>query len=342
MAVLRGTGQSQDEAVVAALRNPRTRSSAFPLVGGLPDAMLPSLVRLLTVQDQSVQHALLARFRQSAVQAVRLLEKTTTEPNPARRAAAATALAAMEGPTADLALARLVAHGDRVVRGIAVSAVGRRHVRVAVPALLEALENYEWETRRLAADSLSQIGDPATCIELVPLLDDEHVLVRRSALIALGRLAAPRTILAVARFAEDHDQKSRQRAEEAVRETVAQHPESLLLLLDSADEGCRALAIDLLIELGVDIAQLAECRGCQTNSEALSDTVCGWLGDLEWPEILGCLEQADDSAPWLIDFVDSVVGKLDASQLADLHELFCDCPILAQRIEAAMRGSSVG
>ncbi len=72
----------------------------------------------------------------------------------------------------------------------------------AVPFLLKSLESAEWTLRATAADTLGDIGLPASHAvpRLLDCLDDDSEWVRRNAAEALGNIASPEAVPRLARL----------------------------------------------------------------------------------------------------------------------------------------------
>jgi HEAT repeat protein len=64
----------------------------------------------------------------------------------------------------------------------------------AVPALIQALGDSDWDVRRAAAEALGAIGDPQAIPALIQALGDSSWGVRRAAAWALGKLGDPQAV----------------------------------------------------------------------------------------------------------------------------------------------------
>lgn len=118
--------------------------------------------------------------------AARLKEGGATE----ARMAAAKALGASRDARALAPLVAALAEENRDVRWAAIEALGELANPKAVPALVEYLkrqEAYRWG-KRLVANALGAIGDPAAVDALAGLLADDDAFVRRTAAFALLRI----------------------------------------------------------------------------------------------------------------------------------------------------------
>jgi hypothetical protein len=67
----------------------------------------------------------------------------------------------------------------------------------AVPALIQALGDSDWEVRCAAAEALGAIGDPQAVPALIKALGDSDRDVRRAAAEALGKLGDPQAVPAL-------------------------------------------------------------------------------------------------------------------------------------------------
>jgi hypothetical protein len=67
----------------------------------------------------------------------------------------------------------------------------------AVPALIQALGDSDWDVRRAAAEALGKLGDPQAVPALIQALGDSDWDVRRAAAEALGELGDPQAVPAL-------------------------------------------------------------------------------------------------------------------------------------------------
>jgi hypothetical protein len=67
----------------------------------------------------------------------------------------------------------------------------------AVPALIQALGDSDWDVRRAAAEALGKLGDPQAVPALIQALGDSDVGVRRAAAEALGKIGDPQAVPAL-------------------------------------------------------------------------------------------------------------------------------------------------
>lgn len=116
------------------------------------------------------------------------------------RVTAARALGASRDPRALPPLVAALGEENRDVRWAAIEALSELGDRRAVPPLLEYLkrqEAYRWG-KRLVANALGALGDPAAVDALAGLFADEDPFVRRTAAFALLRIGDARGIRKVA------------------------------------------------------------------------------------------------------------------------------------------------
>jgi HEAT repeat protein len=83
------------------------------------------------------------------------------------------------------------AEAARVAAANAIAAWGS-HARAAIPALLRALESYDWELQKVAAEALAEIGPLAKDVipTLINVLGDEDDDVVQAVVRALGRFSS--------------------------------------------------------------------------------------------------------------------------------------------------------
>jgi len=101
------------------------------------------------------------------------------------------------------------------VRALGVVGLGRIS---ALPPLLQALQDEQWQVRGVAALAVGQFGiraTPAAVAAVADALQDEQAPVRKAATMALGEIGPPaRTVITALQAVTDDD-------DEAVREAAA-------------------------------------------------------------------------------------------------------------------------
>jgi HEAT repeat protein len=165
------------------------RIAVAELLGKLGDPRaVPALLRH---QDDSpavrrtVIGALAAIAHSSAEDAL-LRALNNPEDDGDARAQAAVALGKIASARGVATLVRALSDEDLIVRSAAVGALARAG-RAAIPALTQAIRNADPEVRRLAAEALGGMNDPAAVAPLSVALKDPDYRVRRTAATSLGQ-----------------------------------------------------------------------------------------------------------------------------------------------------------
>lgn len=186
------------EALLLALDDIALRDAALRALGHIGD---PSALNIMSeyVQDKA------SHVRVAAAEALGMLEDPAAEssllqlladPDPQVRAAASRSLGALRSEAAvEPLIAMLDVSATRAAVLEALGRIGDLRARDPIAAML--LRRSE-RTRQYAADALHDMGDPSVGPDLLPLLLDTDYLVRRSAARALGRLAHPGSVDALA------------------------------------------------------------------------------------------------------------------------------------------------
>jgi HEAT repeat protein len=94
--------------------------------------------------------------------------------------------------------------------------LGNARDATAVPALVQALEDYHCRVREAACQALASIGDPVVVPALAQRSADGWECVRRAVCVALGRFGDPAAAPALAKCADDASWHVRQAACEAL------------------------------------------------------------------------------------------------------------------------------
>jgi len=216
------------EMAAALATAPMDRDEIITLVGALADK--EPFVRWQAGQSLAAQGS--RASLESLLQALRT-------PPVARQAAAAEALGTLGDRRAVPALLE-AAHSQHVgLRVSAVEALGHIGSADAASLLLQMLRDEAAGVRQAAARALGKLGDPSAADALVVRLNDEqeHVLVRRSAASALGRMALnAAAVIGLTKALEDPDPQVRwyaahalsHRVDAALNETVSQALQALL------------------------------------------------------------------------------------------------------------------
>ena len=122
------------------------------------------------------------------------------------------------GAPAVPALIQALGDSDWDVRRAAEGALGKLGDPQAVPALIQALGDSGWEVRRAAAEALGKLGDPQAVPALIQALGDSDRDVRREAAEALGKLGDPQAIPALIQALGDRSENVRRAARQAIQQ----------------------------------------------------------------------------------------------------------------------------
>ncbi len=183
-------------AVVAGLRDPGplVRVAAMRAAAALclTEALPMLSAALFSVSEDERREALraLAALRSPDALCV-LRDAASDDASPALRAAAALAVAELEGGREEL-LSRLRSDRDAEVRALALAASSKGDPDAALVPLLEGLADEAPEVCAAAAAALGKLGSEAAAMPLAALLDDPEPLVARAAALALARIAPAR------------------------------------------------------------------------------------------------------------------------------------------------------
>jgi HEAT repeat protein len=221
-----------------------------------PDAAAAGPVLIAGLNDndphvQAVCAAALPKVGVAAEAAVGALVKLLPTP---RGVVAARALAEYRGAAAPAlpALTTLLQDSSRdaETRSNAARTIGRIGPDAAssLPALIQALDDPEWMLREVAAVAIGDLGRAAGsegAAALIPLLTDEHALVRRAAAGSLGYLSefADEAVPVIKSLLNDPDEDVRNAARDALRAIApeelpadAAEPDSTSAATDSLDQ----------------------------------------------------------------------------------------------------------
>ena len=143
--------------------------------------------------------------------------------------------------------------------------VGRS--KAAIPALIKALEDSDWNVRRSATDTLGKIGSEAAIPALLQALEDSDWNVRRSAADTLGKIGSEAAIPALLQALEDSDWKVRKNAANALRKIGSEAVISALLqALEDSSSDVRGSAVSALNEIGSEAAIPALLQALEDSS----------------------------------------------------------------------------
>ncbi|MCP4396895.1 MAG: NACHT domain-containing protein [bacterium] len=187
---------------------PQVRRVAVNTLGHLGTAEAgSSLIALLKDADDHVRRSVvqvLGKIRE--MNAVPPLIEALKDENRHIRQAAAQALGFMKAHEAVPALIESVGSADYLLRQAAVEALGRIGDSRALGPLLEALRDREWKARWSAVYALGRIGDAQALPFLHRcLLEEEDVILRKSAAVTLGQLRRRESVTALSKGLSDED-----------------------------------------------------------------------------------------------------------------------------------------
>jgi HEAT repeat protein len=128
-------------------------------------------------------------------------------------------------------------------------ALGEIGDQAAVPGLLRALGDAEWEVRWAAAKALGWIGDAVAVPGLLAALRDANAYVRQAAAKALGQIGDAAAVPGLLAALRDADAGVRQAAAAALGEIGAPAVPGLLAALGDADADVRRAAAKALRNL---------------------------------------------------------------------------------------------
>ncbi|MBT4141062.1 MAG: hypothetical protein HOE48_24355 [Candidatus Latescibacteria bacterium] len=153
------------------------------------------------------------------------------------------------------------AHGTNPTVGIAAHALSVMG-EVAVPALVDALNDEHWWVRAVVANVLGRLGNDAISAEsaLMGVLDDEHWWVRRNAIESLGMIgvASDNFVERLGKAVGDEDYRVRRNAALAlskIGETGVSAIPQLVVMLDDENRYNRFYATLALRRIGTPEAQ---------------------------------------------------------------------------------------
>jgi hypothetical protein len=118
-------------------------------------------------------------------------------------------------------IAPALAHQSAEVRRDAVEVLGGMHPAIALPALLEAVQDEDESVRATARKEVLDVREPTLGASCVPVLfrslQHDSPAVRRVATEALAGINDPRAVQGLRRAVKDEDEQVRQHAEEGLR-----------------------------------------------------------------------------------------------------------------------------
>jgi len=169
----------------------RVRQQAIAALGKIKDPLvLGKLMDLLDDPDRAVQYyAIRALKEQGSAASVPRLIKVLDGDSKNLLVAAVETLGSLGDPSACDALLKVAGTADRDLLRTAAQALGELGCQEATPTLLRLVGHDHWSVRSAAAGSLGRVGGADASEAVSGLLKiEEDVVVRRSAVTALGEL----------------------------------------------------------------------------------------------------------------------------------------------------------
>jgi HEAT repeat protein len=219
-----------------------TRLSALKDLGNTGTAAreaIPLLIERLCRDHHEVANQATLALAQIGAASVPELIKILDDASPAARHRALWALAVI-GPDARPALGPVgesLKDRDPKIRALAAQALGEMgpHARPAAPLLARALQDPDDQVRRQAAEALHAIG-PGMAVHLLPVLKDQKLAVRLSALQALATFhESTDAVQALVNALHDPERKVRTVAASALVQLGAQARAAVPGLLDNLE-----------------------------------------------------------------------------------------------------------
>ena len=184
--------------------------------------------------------------------------------------------------------------------------------RPAVPALLQALGDSDFDVRETVAEALWQMGDPQAVPALLQALGDSNPGVREMATYALGKIGDPRAVPALLRVLGDGVSLVRWGAARALgRMGDSQVVPALLGALKDSDSDVRQAAAGALGWTGDPQAVPALLRAFEDSDPGVrghAARALGWTGD---PQAIPALLRAlGDSNPGVREMATFALGMI--------------------------------
>mgnify|MGYP001070573328 CR=1 FL=1 len=127
-------------------------------------------------------------------------------------------------------------------------ALGEIGNQMAVPPLIERLQDDSKSVRRAAISALGHLGDPSAVVPLIPMLEDRDVKIREVTALALGEIRDEQAVDALMSKLEDDAKQVSMAAERALIDIAdtSIEPRLLALMTSGKSERARMHAINLL------------------------------------------------------------------------------------------------
>lgn len=241
--------------------NKDVRSIIREIRDGKNKTGIPLLLRLLNEPDYEISYRAIdalielrrdrdseLRAREAGPELIRMLDKTGND----IRFKTISALGALGVKESIPALINALTDDDPMIRGISAVSLGVLQSKEAAPRLINLLDDKHYYVRESAVCALGIIGDKQAIPKLMSILTyEDHYLIRRYTVEALGKLKATEAKSQIIALLQDRDLGVRYKAVIALgkinaRETI---PE-LIKLLSHADFNFRKYAVGALADLG--------------------------------------------------------------------------------------------
>ena len=196
-------------------KDANVRQAAAGALGEIGDALAVAPLIAALKDSTYVRLAALDALGQIGAPAVEPVIAALTDEDRDLRHYASVALKRIGVP----AVERLIAafpYGDASMREAVAAALGEIGDPLAIPTLLDALDDRSRQVRWNAANALGKIGDPRAVEPLIAALEDEASVVRQFAAYALAKIRDPRAVKPLVASLKDGDLSVRRAATEAL------------------------------------------------------------------------------------------------------------------------------
>jgi HEAT repeat protein len=269
-------------------------------------AAIPALIRVLRDEDWRLRDAAaqaLGKLKAAAA-VVGLLETLRmTRPGPFGGGPNNTIItnAIREiGPLAIPVLIDALEDEDFRIRLYATEILGQIGGAEGVTALTDALRDPEWRVRWRAADALGKLGDQAVVQDLCEMMRDENKDVRMSAAWALGRLGYGEAVPSLLRLLTDRDWRVRWAGAEALWCIGPEAVPALLELLREPKGPTRRVVIRALAEIGEPAIEglLGMLRETNWDIRWAASNALQEMGERAVPPLVRALQENDWRVGW--------------------------------------------
>ncbi|WP_028459444.1 HEAT repeat domain-containing protein [Chloroflexus sp. Y-396-1] len=210
----------------------------------------------------------------------------------------------------------------------------------AVPGLLAALRDASEWVRQVAASALGRIGDAAAVPELLHALRDANPDVREAAAGALGRIGDAAAVPELLHALRDANPGVHEAAVEALRQIGAPAVPGLLAALRDAREWVRQVAARALGRIGDAAAVPGLLHALRDASEWVRKAAAEALGRIgDAAAVPGLLHALRDASEWVRKAAAEALGRIgDAAAVSGLLQALGDTDWNARRAAAKALG----